>query len=122
MSGETETIARILARGFNEHIRLHGPDGDYAGEAVETGDGHGIVVTRQGAAYGVRVERLQVLGAPGPLTPGQCWAALKDHLTRQLEPDLAATAGSSNPAAPAPGSGAGEYRAVLAKMLELEAG
>jgi len=59
MTVETETIARLLARGFNEHIRLHGPDGDHAGEAAETGGGHSLVVTRDGAQYAVRVEPLQ---------------------------------------------------------------
>jgi hypothetical protein len=59
MTAETETIARILANGFNEHIRRHGPDGDHAGEAVEDGDGFdGLIVMRQGAQYAVRVERL----------------------------------------------------------------
>jgi hypothetical protein len=58
MTVETETIARLLARGFNEHIRLHGPDGDHA-EAAEAGGGHSLVVTRDGAQYAVRVEPLQ---------------------------------------------------------------
>lgn len=54
MTAETETIARILARGFNEHIRLHGPDGDHADEAA----GSGIIVVRRGVRYGVKVECL----------------------------------------------------------------
>jgi hypothetical protein len=57
MSTETETITRILARGFNEHIRLHGPDGDSAGETVETARGHALAVYRHGVEYLIRVER-----------------------------------------------------------------
>lgn len=65
MSTETETIARILANGFNEHIRLHGPDGDQASETAELiGGGHGTVVTRKGVQYSVRVERFEVPESP----------------------------------------------------------
>jgi len=74
---ETETVARILARGYNQHIRDHGPDSSAAGEATETADGHGLLVVRDGAEYAVRVTRAQAMAAPGPLTPGQCWAALR---------------------------------------------
>jgi hypothetical protein len=53
---DTETVARILCRGFNEHILLHGPDGDSADEVAETRDGHRLVVTRGGKRYFVLVE------------------------------------------------------------------
>lgn len=79
---ETRTTARLLARGFNRHILDHGPDGDYAGEPVETSDGHGFIVSRGGAPFAVRVER-SPLGAAGPLTPGQCWAALRETMRRE---------------------------------------
>jgi hypothetical protein len=87
----TGAIAALLARGFNRHIRDYGPDGDYASEPVESGDGHSLVVTRGGTAYSVRVERLAAPGAPGRLTPGQALAALKAHLA-SLGPDRAETA------------------------------
>jgi len=74
---ETETVARILARGYNRHIADCGPDSSAAGEAIEMADGHGLLVVRDGAEYAVRVTRAQAMTAPGPLTPGQCWAALR---------------------------------------------
>lgn len=118
--------ARLLARGFNDHIRLHGPDGDYAGEAVETGDGHGMVVVRVGVHYGVRVERVQALDEPGPLTPGQCWAALKADLEQRIEADAAVMAGlrkAGDPfAAAAHGALVSANRGTLAKMQALEGG
>lgn len=80
---ETETVARLLARGYNRHIKDHGPDGDYAGEVTETSDGHGLIVSRDGAEFAVRVERAQAMTAPGPLTPGQCWAALRETMRRE---------------------------------------
>jgi hypothetical protein len=124
-SAETEVIARIRATGFNRHVRDHGPDGDYAGEATETGDGHGLVVTRDGVQYGIRVERLKPLGAAGPLTPGQCWAAVRQHLELQVEHDLrayeAADAAGEAATAAARGLLVAANRATLAKMRELEA-
>lgn len=133
-SEETEAIARIMATGFNRHIREHGPDGDYAGEAVETGDGHGLVVTRRifrngfrvESEYGVRVEPLPAMTVAGPLTPGQCWAALKDHLSRQVEQDLKvhqeAVAAGDTASAASHGALVSANRGTLAKMRELEAG
>jgi hypothetical protein len=58
---ETETVARILARGYNQHIRLHGPDSSAAGEAIEMADGHGLLVVRDGAEYAVRVTQAQAM-------------------------------------------------------------
>ena len=52
---ETETVARILARGYNRHTQDHGPDGSAAGEVTQTADGHGLLVVRDGAEYAVRV-------------------------------------------------------------------
>ena len=43
MSTETETVARLLVKGYNRHIKDHGPDSSHAGEAVETADGHGFI-------------------------------------------------------------------------------
>ena len=43
MSTESETIAALMARGYNEHLRLHGPDGDGA-----TANGTAVVVERDG--------------------------------------------------------------------------
>jgi len=60
---ETETVARILARGYNQHVQDHGPDSSAAGEAVETADGHGLLVVRDGAEYAVRVTRAQAVTA-----------------------------------------------------------
>lgn len=57
MRAETETIARIMATGFNRHVRDHGPDGDYAGEATETPGGHAVMVSRGGSEFAVRVGR-----------------------------------------------------------------
>ena len=79
----TSVIARILATGYNRHVRDHGPDADHAGEATETADGHGFIVSRGGAPYAVRVERAQAMAEPGPLTPGQCWAALREHIRQE---------------------------------------
>ena len=79
----TEIVARIMARGFNEHIRLHGPDSSAAGEVTQTSDGHGLLVVRDGAEYAVRVTRAQAMTSPGPLTPGQCWAALRAEIRQE---------------------------------------
>lgn len=132
MSAETGTIARIMATGFNRHIRDHGPDGDYAGEAMETADGHSVVVTRRifrngvrrDVPFSVRVEQLPVLAESGPLTPGQCWAALKEYLGRQIEQDLAvhqeALDAGDSVTASAHGALVSANRSTLAKMRELE--
>jgi hypothetical protein len=121
---ETEIIARIMAAGFNHHIRDHGPDGDYASETVETPDGHSVVVTRRGVPYSVRVEQLPALTQGAPLTPGQCWAALKDHLARVIEQDLLVhqQALDADDVATAASFGAlvSANRSTLAKMRELE--
>lgn len=77
---ETEVTAGLLARGFNRHIKDHGPDGDFAGEPMESGDGHGLLVRRGGVAYSVRVEYTRVPATPGRMTPGQAWAALKEYI------------------------------------------
>jgi hypothetical protein len=58
---ETETVARILARGYNRHIQDHGPDSSAAGEAIEMADGHGLLVVRDGAEYAVRVTCVQAV-------------------------------------------------------------
>ena len=80
---ETETVARILARGYNRHIADCGPDSSAAGEAIEMADGHGLLVVRDGAEYAIRVTRAQAMTAPGPLTPGQCWAALRAEIAQE---------------------------------------
>ena len=49
MSTESETIAALMARGYNEHLRLHGPDGDGA-----TANGTAVVVERDGEEYAAR--------------------------------------------------------------------
>jgi hypothetical protein len=48
---EAEVIARICASGYNEHVRLHGPDGDRAG----TPAGGSFTIVRGGRAYTVTV-------------------------------------------------------------------
>jgi hypothetical protein len=53
---QTETVAALCARGYNEHIRLHGPDDSYAGEPVPTRDGMGFVVVRDGQEFLVYVK------------------------------------------------------------------
>jgi hypothetical protein len=63
---ETEIVARLLARGYNEHIRAHGPDDSFAYEVVESGDGHGLVIMRGGAAFSVQVGRAAVLARREP--------------------------------------------------------
>ena len=50
MSTESETIAAVMARGYNEHIRLYGPDGSAA-----TANGTALVVNRGGNEYAARV-------------------------------------------------------------------
>jgi len=70
VSAETEVIARILARGFNAHIRDHGPDGDFADAPMEVDAGYDLIVIRGGVPYGVRVERRHVQSAPGLATTG----------------------------------------------------
>ena len=80
---ETETVARILARGYNQHTQDHGPYTSAAGEPTQTADGHGLLVVRDGAEYAVRVTRAQAMTAPGPLTPGQCWAALRAEIAQE---------------------------------------
>ena len=77
---DTSVIARILATGFNRHIELHGPDGDYASEAMGFAGGHGVVVHRGVSEFSVRVERLPAMTATAPKTPGQCWAALRKEI------------------------------------------
>ena len=50
MTTESERIAALMARRYNHHIRLHGPDGDGA-----TANGTALVVTRGGKEYAARV-------------------------------------------------------------------
>jgi hypothetical protein len=49
--------ARILARGYTEHVRLHGPDGDGGPVTMtfETEAGGGFTVEREGHLYDVTV-------------------------------------------------------------------
>jgi hypothetical protein len=49
--------ARILARGYTEHVRLHGPDGDGGPVTMtfETETGGGFTVEREGHLYDVTV-------------------------------------------------------------------
>lgn len=81
----TETIARIMATGYNRHVKETGPGGSYASEATESGDGYAVLVERGGQQFSVRVERLPARTADAPKTPGQCWAALKAEITRDAE-------------------------------------
>jgi hypothetical protein len=55
-----------------------------------------------------------------PLEPGQCWAALKGHLTGLIERDTAVKATAEHPVDIAIEGAIGAYRHVLAKMTELE--
>ena len=80
---DTSVIARILATGFNRHIELHGPDGDYASEAMGFAGGHGVVVHCGVSEFSVRVERLPGMTANGPKTPGQCWTALREEIEQE---------------------------------------
>jgi len=73
----TETVARILARGYNQHIQDHGPDSSAAGEVAQTADGHGLLVVRDGAEYAVRVTRAQA----------DRWSALRANLTQDAATD-----------------------------------
>lgn len=116
---ETETVARLLARGYNRHIKEHGPDGSYAGDATETAGGHGLIVSRGGAEFAVRVERAQAMAEPGPLTPGQCWAALREKVTYQLNVKREQAGQEKDPGL-AGAMGALDY--VLGAMDRLEAG
>ena len=77
----TETIARIMATGYNRHVSDHGPGGSYASETMESRDGHGVVVDRGGSQFAVRVERLPAMTTTVPKTPGQHWAGLRVKLT-----------------------------------------
>jgi hypothetical protein len=123
---ETSIIARIMASGYNRHVRDHGPDGDYAGEAIAMGDGHGLVVERGGSQFAARIERLPARTADAPKTPGQCWAALKDYLTAQSEryesSFHASEAAGEIADAIEWGAQVGSVMSTLAKMRELEAG
>lgn len=80
---DTEIVAALLARGYNRHIKDHGPDGSYASETMESGDGHAVMVERDGSQFAVRVERLPARTADVPKTPGQCWAALREHIKQE---------------------------------------
>jgi hypothetical protein len=53
-TAEAQVIARICTNGYNEHVRLHGPDGD---KAVESGtdDQARFTVEREGHLYDVTV-------------------------------------------------------------------
>lgn len=83
IKAETQTIAALMARGYNRHIKEHGPDGSYAGEVIESGDGHGVVVERSGSQFAVRVELLPALTNDAPMTIGQRWAALRKEIRRE---------------------------------------
>jgi hypothetical protein len=50
MSTEAETIAALIARGYNAHIVAHGPDG-----SIATANGTALVVGRDGKEYAARV-------------------------------------------------------------------
>jgi hypothetical protein len=50
MSTESETIAALMARGYNAHIVAHGPDG-----SIATANGTALVVGRGGKEYTARV-------------------------------------------------------------------
>ena len=52
---EALTVARVLARGYGEHIRLHGPDADGVEGDFETMTGAGLIVRRGGQRYVVTV-------------------------------------------------------------------
>jgi hypothetical protein len=47
--------AGILARGYGEHLRLHGPDRDSVTMIFDTGAGGGLTVEREGHLYDVTV-------------------------------------------------------------------
>jgi hypothetical protein len=49
-----EVIARVCLNGYNEHVRLHGPDGDKA-VGSGTGDRATFTVEREGRLYDVTV-------------------------------------------------------------------
>jgi hypothetical protein len=121
---ETSIIARIMATGYNRHVREHGPGGDYAGEATGSGDGHSVVVERSGSRFAVRVEQLPARTADEPKTPGQCWAALKDYLGERIDADEAVREGFTGmgdlDTARAHGALVSANRATLARMRELE--
>jgi hypothetical protein len=123
---DTETIARIMATGYNRHIDVHGPDGSYASEAIESGDGHSVVVERAGSQFAVRVDLLPALTNDAPMTPGQCWAALKGWLEKTIEADLAVADEFRDGTPEHQASAAAHYamvsghRTTLAKMRELE--
>jgi hypothetical protein len=65
----TETVARLLVRGYNRHIKDHGPDSSHAGEVAETAGGHGFTVSRDGAHFTVRVERAKDVTFPADPAP-----------------------------------------------------
>jgi hypothetical protein len=121
---ETSIIARIMATGYNRHVRGHGPGGDYAGEAIESGDGHALYVERGGSQFAVRVERLPARTAAAPKTLGQCWAALKDYLGERIDADEAVRKGFTEmgdlDTARAHGCLVSANRSTLAMMRELE--
>lgn len=47
--------AGILVRGYEEHLRLHGPDADGVTIVFDTGVGGGFTVEREGHLYDVTV-------------------------------------------------------------------
>src|ERR1035441_9135662 len=99
----TETIARIMATGYNRHVSDHGPGGSYASETMESRDGHGVVVDRGGSQFAVRVERLPAMTTTVPKTPGQHWAGLRVKLTvRAPPPPSPPPPGAASPPCPRP--------------------
>jgi hypothetical protein len=81
---DTEIVAALMARGYNRHIKDHGPDSSYAGEVHESRDGHAVKVERDGSQFAVHVERLPAANANAPKTPGQHWADLRRKLTQDI--------------------------------------
>ena len=52
-------IAALCARGYNEHIRLHGPDDSKASDVHPGRENLGFVVQRDGEEYTVLVRAVR---------------------------------------------------------------
>ena len=84
ISTESEVIAALMARGYNEHVKAHGPDGDGA-----DANGTALVVHVDGKDYAARVTPMnheeEQLSGRGSLLDQQAerraWQAAEDAAT-----------------------------------------
>src|ERR1035441_8733086 len=81
----TETIARIMATGYNRHVSDHGPGGSYASETMESRDGPGVHLPFAGDAGGEHRAAVQP-AAGGRDREQQCRYHRPDGPVRHLRP------------------------------------